>query len=53
LRSTGGGSWHVAGADPAVTVTGDPPDLARWVTGRGARGLLSSDGTIPELGPWL
>jgi maleylpyruvate isomerase len=53
LRSADGGSWHIAGAGPMVIVSGDPADLARWVTGRGVRGLASGDSAFPELGPWL
>jgi maleylpyruvate isomerase len=53
LRSTNDSVWHIAGAGPLVVVSGDPADLARWVTGRGTRGLVTGDGELPELGPWL
>jgi maleylpyruvate isomerase len=54
MRSTDGDdSWRVAGAGPVVTVSGTLADLARWVTGRGSRGLDCSEGSLPELGAWL
>jgi maleylpyruvate isomerase len=54
LRSTDSGdAWPVTGSGPAVTVSGTRADLARWVTGRGARGLDPGDGPLPGLGAWL
>lgn len=46
-------TWRVAGAGPVVTVAGTRANLARWVTGRGARDLDCSAGSLPELGAWL
>ncbi|MDS1270545.1 maleylpyruvate isomerase family mycothiol-dependent enzyme [Lipingzhangella sp. LS1_29] len=41
------------GTGPAVTVTGPRNDLAAWLAGRvPARPLATSDGAVPELGPW-
>jgi maleylpyruvate isomerase len=39
------------GAGP--TVTGSTADLARWLTGRGARRLTSSAGELPEIPRWF
>jgi maleylpyruvate isomerase len=42
------------GAPAATTVDGTTSDLVRWITGRGARAVQTSDGTpLPDLGPWL
>lgn len=43
----------VVGAGTGPTVRGSAADLARWFTGRGARRLESSNGTLPELPRWL
>jgi len=58
LLSSNGRSWTIPGADPEpdepAVVTGDLADLARWLTGRGAGGLVTSNGdTPPVLTPWL
>jgi len=36
-----------------TTVTGAPADLARWLTGRGERGLDSSAGELPGIPRWF
>jgi maleylpyruvate isomerase len=54
MRSTDSDdAWRVAGAGPVVTVSGTRADLARWVTGRGSRGLDCGEDSLPELGAWL
>lgn len=56
LCSTTGLAWTLSGADARqpVVVTGDPGSLARWLTGRGADGVHTSDGSaLPVLTPWL
>lgn len=54
LTSRDGHAWQVAGhGDPAV-VCAPPCALARWLTGRGDDGLLTTEGRpVPVLGPWL
>jgi maleylpyruvate isomerase len=44
-------TWQI-GTSP-ITVRGRAADLARWLAGRGARGLHTEGGGIPELGRWL
>lgn len=39
----------VIGSGEGAIVSGRAADLARWLTGRGARGLESSTGALPEL----
>jgi maleylpyruvate isomerase len=42
------------GPAPAVWIEGRTADLARWLTGRGAANIHSSDHSpLPSLGPWL
>ena len=42
------------GADTtAPTVSGSAPDIARWLSGRGARRLASSTGDLPEIPRWF
>jgi maleylpyruvate isomerase len=53
LADGSGGAWAVTGTGEQVRVEGQPADLARWLTGRGARGLTASTGTLPTLQPWL
>ena len=42
----------VLGSD-GPTITGRAADIARWLTGRGARRLESSTGTLPEIPRWF
>ncbi len=46
-------TWDVPGFGPVVTVCGDAPALAAWLTGRGDAGLSAERGELPVLGPWL
>jgi maleylpyruvate isomerase len=41
------------GAGTGPTITGKMADLVRWLTGRGARHLASSTGTLPGIPRWL
>ena len=47
--TAGTGSW---GGGP-LTVTGDLPDLAAWLTGRSDADRLAADGPAPSLPAWL
>lgn len=47
--TSGTGNW---GAGP-VTVAGELPDLAAWVTGRSPADRLTADGSLPSLSNWL
>lgn len=41
-------------AAPMLSVEGPTADIARWLTGRGASNIQTSDGSaLPMLGPWL
>ena len=54
LTSTSGDAWEVAGEGRPAQVRADAPALARWLTGRGADGLLTDEGRpVPTLGPWI
>lgn len=54
LTSPAGDAWQVTGRGEPVEVRAASPVLARWLTGRGAGGLLTVDGgPVPALGPWL
>jgi maleylpyruvate isomerase len=54
LVALGGRSWTVAGSGEPITLEGPLCDLARWLTGRGAGGLVGAeDRAVPELGRWL
>ena len=55
-RSFGGNGRPAisVGADTtAPTVSGSAPDIARWLSGRGARRLASSTGDLPEIPRWF
>ena len=41
------------GAGTGPTITGRMADLVRWLTGRGARRLVSSTGALPGIPRWL
>lgn len=43
----------VVGSGDGATVSGRAADLARWLTGRGARRLTSSRGELPEIPRWF
>jgi maleylpyruvate isomerase len=44
----------VDGTAPPVWIEGRAADLARWLTGRGAANIRTSDhSALPTLGPWL
>lgn len=49
----GARTWDVPGFGQPVTVRGDAPALAAWLTGRGDTGLSAQGGELPVLGPWL
>lgn len=54
LTTPDGEVWHVAGDRAPEAVRADPRALARWLTGRGPAGLLTTDGRpVPALGPWI
>lgn len=54
LTSTSGDAWQVAGEGRPTQVRADACALARWLTGRGADGLLTDEGRpVPTLGPWI
>ncbi|MEV7010030.1 maleylpyruvate isomerase family mycothiol-dependent enzyme [Streptosporangium sp. NPDC051022] len=54
LVSTTGRAWSLAGTGTPVEVRGEPGELARWLTGRGAGTLrTTSGGPLPTLTPWL
>jgi maleylpyruvate isomerase len=53
LASGEQGSWRIAGAGEAVTVTGPAPALLAWVLGRSAgEGLDAPGGVLPKLPGW-
>lgn len=37
------------GGNAGVTISGRPPDIARWLTGRGAQRLQCAGGALPEV----
>lgn len=41
------------GGEGGPTVSGRQADLVRWMAGKGARGLASSTGRLPDLPDWL
>jgi maleylpyruvate isomerase len=46
--------WKVDVPGSPTRVLGRAEDLARWLTGRGAHGVRTSDeAPIPDIGPWL
>jgi maleylpyruvate isomerase len=46
--------WKVDVPGTPIRVLGRADDLARWLTGRGAREVRTSDGTpMPDIGHWL
>lgn len=49
LETTDPGSAMVIGSGTVATVGGSMADLVRWLTGRGARRLTVSQGSLPEL----
>lgn len=57
LHSTSGRTWTIDGIDrdgtSPVVIRGTLPELARWLTGRGAGNLTTADGQLPELTAWL
>lgn len=54
LTSTSGDVWHLVGEGEPMAVNADACDLARWLTGRGAHGLVAAQGgPVPALGPWI
>ncbi len=53
LRPTDRAEEVVAGDGSGPPVSGSAADLARWLTGRGADGLTSSTGALPDLPRWL
>ena len=48
-----GAVWQVTGSGSAYLVAAPLAVLAAWLTGRPAAGLRGTDGTIPDLPPWL
>lgn len=48
-----GGVWEVTGGSGAYPVQAPLSVLTAWLTGRPAAGSLGTDGTAPDLPPWL
>jgi maleylpyruvate isomerase len=48
-----GGVWEVTGNSGAYPVQAPLCVLTAWMTGRPAAGSLGTDGTVPDLPPWL
>lgn len=53
LQPTDRAGEIVVGPGTGPTVSGRAADLARWLTGRGARRLTTSTATLPDLPRWL
>ena len=55
LASPSGSTWAVTGAGAATAVSGEPPELVGWLTGRRGpdRIRLGHGHPVPVLGPWL
>jgi maleylpyruvate isomerase len=48
-----GGVWEVTGNSRVYAVEAPLSVLTAWMTGRPATGLRGTDGTVPDLPPWL